>query len=71
MELVAVADLDAARAQAIAEGWEGVRALTVYELITDPEVDTVLNLTIPAAHAEVDCGRSPRARASTPRSRSR
>ena len=54
VELVAVADLDAARAQAIAEGWEGVRALTVYELITDPEVDTVLNLTIPAAHAEVD-----------------
>jgi len=30
-----------------------VRALTVAELTTDPEVDLVLNLTIPAAHAEV------------------
>ena len=54
VQLVAVADLDRARAEAAAEGREGVRVLTVDELIADAEVDTVLNLTIPAAHAEVD-----------------
>ncbi|MFC7376776.1 MULTISPECIES: Gfo/Idh/MocA family protein [unclassified Brachybacterium] len=54
VELVAVADLDPERAQAAAEGREGVRALGVDELIADPDVDTVLNLTIPAAHADVD-----------------
>lgn len=54
VQLVAVADLDPARAQAVADAHEGVRALSVDELIADPEVETVLNLTIPAAHAEVD-----------------
>ncbi|NMA77812.1 MAG: Gfo/Idh/MocA family oxidoreductase [Actinomycetales bacterium] len=54
VQLVAVADLDPARAAAAAEGRDGVRALSVDELIADPEVDTILNLTIPAAHAEVD-----------------
>ncbi|KNC17873.1 oxidoreductase [Arthrobacter sp. RIT-PI-e] len=53
VNLVAVADLDLARAQAVAASQDGVRALTVDELLADPEVDTVLNLTIPAAHAEV------------------
>ncbi|MFI8523954.1 Gfo/Idh/MocA family protein [Promicromonospora sukumoe] len=52
VRLVAVADLDAARASAVAAE-QGVRALTVDELVSDPEVDLVLNLTIPAAHAEV------------------
>lgn len=51
--LVAVADLDPARAAAVAESQPGVRALTVDELLTDPAVDAVLNLTVPAAHAEV------------------
>ncbi|HLS74917.1 MAG TPA: Gfo/Idh/MocA family oxidoreductase [Actinomycetaceae bacterium] len=54
VELVAVADLDPSRAQAIADDRDGVRALTVDELLADPEVDTVLNLTIPAAHADID-----------------
>lgn len=53
VKLVAVADLDAARAQAVADSQPGVRALTVDELLADDEVDAVLNLTIPAAHAEV------------------
>ncbi|MGC5165398.1 Gfo/Idh/MocA family protein [Luteimicrobium sp. DT211] len=52
VRLVAVADLDAARAAAVAAE-QDVRALTVDELVTDPEVDVVLNLTIPAAHAEI------------------
>jgi predicted dehydrogenase len=52
VELVAIADLDQARAREIAEA-QGVVALTVDELIASPDVDLVLNLTIPAAHAEV------------------
>lgn len=53
VNLVAVADLDPSRAQAVADSQPGVRALSVDELLADGEVDTVLNLTIPAAHAEV------------------
>lgn len=53
VRLHAVADLDFSRAQAVAAGQDGVKALSVDELLADPAVDTVLNLTIPAAHAEV------------------
>lgn len=52
VEVVAVADLDIARAAAVAAE-RGIRALSVEELMTDAGVDLVLNLTIPAAHAEV------------------
>lgn len=51
--IVAVADLDHARAEAVAATLPGCRALSVSELTADPAVDTVLNLTIPAAHAEI------------------
>lgn len=53
LELVAVADLDPARAQAVAEQYDGVRAVSVDELLAADDVELVLNLTIPAAHAEV------------------
>ncbi|MFE4833337.1 Gfo/Idh/MocA family protein [Arthrobacter sp. NPDC056691] len=53
IELVAVADLDRARAQAVADDYDGVRAVSVDELLAAADVDLVLNLTIPAAHAEV------------------
>jgi predicted dehydrogenase len=53
VRIVAVADLDASRARAAAERIPGSRALTTDELLADPGVGTVLNLTIPAAHAEV------------------
>ncbi|WP_307786104.1 Gfo/Idh/MocA family oxidoreductase [Rathayibacter sp. SD072] len=52
LRLVAVADLDLDRARAVAAE-HGVRALSVDELLADPEVDCVLNLTIPAAHVEI------------------
>ncbi|WP_370582678.1 Gfo/Idh/MocA family protein [Plantibacter sp. VKM Ac-2885] len=52
LELVVVADLDLARAAEVAAE-QGVRSSSVDELLADPEVDVVLNLTIPAAHAEV------------------
>ncbi len=52
LELVAVADLDTVRASDVART-HGVRDLTVDELLGSPDVDVVLNLTIPAAHVEV------------------
>ena len=53
VQLVAAADLDPTRAEAVARSHPGVRALGVDELMVDEQVDLVLNLTIPAAHAEV------------------
>ncbi|MCU1567685.1 MAG: putative dehydrogenase [Pseudarthrobacter sp.] len=53
LELVAVADLDPTRAKAVAEQYEGVRAVSVEELLAADDVELVLNLTIPAAHAGV------------------
>ncbi|MFB7884799.1 Gfo/Idh/MocA family protein [Microbacterium sp. NPDC056057] len=53
VRIAAVADLDVARAEAAAEAIPGCRALTTAELLADPGIRTVLNLTIPAAHAEV------------------
>ena len=47
---VACADLDADSADAFA-GRHGLRALPVDALLADPEVDLVLNLTPPKAHA--------------------
>ena len=52
IEVVACADLDHARARAKAEEY-GIKALTVAELLKDPEIEIIINLTIPAAHAEV------------------
>lgn len=52
VRVVAVADLMADRARARADQF-GVEALTVEELLAHPEIDLVLNLTIPAAHAAV------------------
>ncbi|WP_105565756.1 Gfo/Idh/MocA family protein [Microbacterium halophytorum] len=53
VRIVATADLDPARAEEAAAQVPGCRALTVDELIADPAVETIINLTIPAAHAEV------------------
>jgi Oxidoreductase family, NAD-binding Rossmann fold len=53
VEVVAVCDLDEARARTAAAAAPGVRPLAVAELLTAADVDLVLNLTIPAAHAEV------------------
>ena len=41
------------RAEAVAERFDGCRALMLDELVADPAVDTVLNLTVPSAHADV------------------
>lgn len=51
-DIVACADLDMESANAFAEV-HGLKASTVDELIGDPSIDVVLNLTPPAAHAPV------------------
>jgi predicted dehydrogenase len=50
--ITACADLDPARAAALAAAHE-LEALTLDELVADPEIDVVLNLTPPAAHVAV------------------
>ena len=52
LRLGAVADIDATRAASVARA-QATRALSVDELLSDPEIDAVLNLTIPAAHADI------------------
>jgi predicted dehydrogenase len=53
VEVTAVADLVTDRAEAAAATVDGARALPVDGLLAADDVDLVLNLTIPAAHAEV------------------
>ncbi len=53
LEAVACADLFLERAQERAAEFEVPRACSVEALLADPEVELVINLTIPAAHAEV------------------
>ena len=52
LELVACADLDMARAWAKAAE-HAIRAAAVDELLAAPDIDLVINLTVPAVHAEV------------------
>jgi predicted dehydrogenase len=52
LRLIACADLDMTRAEAKAAEY-GVKALKVEQLLADPSVEIVLNLTIPMAHADV------------------
>ena len=54
LELAACADLDVARARAKAAEHAVPRACTVAELLADPSIDLVVNLTIPQAHAAVN-----------------
>jgi predicted dehydrogenase len=53
LEIVACADIDITRAQAQAERFHIPKACSVAELLADPSIEIVINLTIPKAHAEV------------------
>jgi predicted dehydrogenase len=53
LEIVACADLDRSRAEAKAKQWGVAKACTVDELIADPSVELVINLTVPQAHVEI------------------
>ena len=53
LDVVACADIDLERAQTRAREFEVPRACSVAELLADPAVELVVNLTVPAAHAAV------------------
>ncbi|HEY5814385.1 MAG TPA: Gfo/Idh/MocA family oxidoreductase, partial [Terrimicrobiaceae bacterium] len=53
VKVVALTDLDMERAQRQAHAYEIAKVLPLNELLTAPEIDVVLNLTIPKAHAQV------------------
>jgi len=54
LDIAACADLDIERAKAKAAEFNVPRACSVKELLADPEIEIVLNLTVPKAHAEVN-----------------
>jgi len=53
IEIAACSDIIMDRAKARAEEFNISKACTVEELLADPEIEIVLNLTIPRAHAEI------------------
>ncbi|MBC7725353.1 MAG: Gfo/Idh/MocA family oxidoreductase [Burkholderiaceae bacterium] len=53
VRLVAVADLDESRAREVADSVPGTLALSVDGLLAAEDIDVVVNLTVPAAHAAV------------------
>lgn len=53
LEVAACADLDLARAKARANAYNIRKACSVKDLLADPEIQIILNLTIPKAHGEV------------------
>ena len=53
LDVVACADLDLERARARAAEFGVPKAVSVDALLADPAVELVVNLTVPAAHAEV------------------
>lgn len=53
VEVVACASLDLEESRAKAAQHGIARACSVDEVISDPQIDCILNLTIPAAHADV------------------
>lgn len=53
IEMVACADMLLDRAKAKAAEYGVPKALTVDQILADPDVEIIINLTIPKAHAEV------------------
>jgi predicted dehydrogenase len=54
LDIVACADVVPERAKEKAEKWGIARACTTDELLADPEIELVVNLTVPKLHAEVN-----------------
>jgi predicted dehydrogenase len=53
LNIVACADLDLERSRARAAEFHIPRAVSVDELLADPSIEIVINLTVPQAHAQV------------------
>ncbi|MCM8709950.1 Gfo/Idh/MocA family oxidoreductase [Clostridium sp. SYSU_GA19001] len=54
LEVVAVADMFKEKAEETAKRFNIPNSCTVSELLANPEIEIVLNLTIPAAHTEIN-----------------
>jgi predicted dehydrogenase len=54
IEVAACADLDVARARAKAAEKGVAKAGTVKQILQDPDIDLIVNLTVPKAHAEIN-----------------
>jgi len=54
LDLLGCADLELERARAQAKEFDIPKALSVEDLLMDPDIQIVVNLTIPKAHASVD-----------------
>jgi predicted dehydrogenase len=53
LNIIACADIDMERAKSQAQRYHVPKAYSVDELLADPEIDIVLNLTIPKVHAQI------------------
>ena len=53
IDVVACASLNRAEAEAQAKAFGVPRVCSVDDVLSDPDIDAILNLTIPAAHAEI------------------
>ncbi|MDQ3871601.1 MAG: Gfo/Idh/MocA family oxidoreductase [Chloroflexota bacterium] len=53
LDVVAVADLDLEKARAVAQKFGVPHACSVEELLSDPRIELVANLTVPSAHGTV------------------
>ncbi|MBJ8193396.1 Gfo/Idh/MocA family oxidoreductase, partial [Bacillus cereus] len=53
LELYAVADLDQGRAEEQAVAFNVPNVYSVDEILADPEIELIINLTIPGVHADV------------------
>lgn len=53
LKLIGVTDLNSERAEHVASE-HGVKAFSTNEIFEDPEVDVILNLTLPQSHAEIN-----------------
>jgi predicted dehydrogenase len=53
LQFTACCDLDVAKAKAKAAEFQIPRVLSFEEILRDPHIDIILNLTVPGAHAEI------------------
>lgn len=53
LDVVACADLDLTRAESQAAKFNVPQAIPVADVLADPDIELIINLTIPAAHAEI------------------
>lgn len=53
LNLVACADLDTERAKAVVKEYDVPKAYTVDQMLADPDIQMIINLTVPKAHAEI------------------